>query len=165
MAACATCNHELAAGLRWCGICHTNTVNAASGKLSSPGKRLAAFMLDITIPLTALIFIFFVAGVGASTGSDAGAGIGGMLSFGLFAGYVIWALVLFGNGTTPGKKTLGMRVMREDGGSAGFGTMFIREWIGKWISGIIFRLGYLRILFDRERQGWHDKLVSTFVVE
>jgi uncharacterized RDD family membrane protein YckC len=43
--------------------------------------------------------------------------------------------------------------------------MLGREWIGKWISAVVFFLGYLWILFDPERQGWHDKLMSTWVVE
>lgn len=58
-----------------------------------------------------------------------------------------------------------MRVIKEDGTGAGFFRMLIRESIGKAISGLIFSLGYLWILFDRDKQGWHDKLVSTYVVE
>jgi len=50
--------------------------------------------------------------------------------------------------------------------NAGFFIMLIREWIGKAIiSGMIFSLGFLWILFDRDNQGWHDKLVSTYVVD
>src|SRR5690606_15441256 len=47
---------------------------------------------------------------------------------------------------------------------AGFLTMLFREWIGKWISGLIFGLGFLWILFDRDNQGWHAKIASTYVV-
>ena len=43
--------------------------------------------------------------------------------------------------------------------------MLIRELIGKAISGMILLLGFLWILFDQDNQGWHDKLVSTYVVE
>lgn len=43
--------------------------------------------------------------------------------------------------------------------------MLIREWIGKAISGLLLSLGFLWILFDRDKQGWHDKLMSTYVVE
>jgi uncharacterized RDD family membrane protein YckC len=58
-----------------------------------------------------------------------------------------------------------MTVVQESGIPAGFGRMLVREWIGKWISGIVFGLGYIWILLDKANQGWHDKLVSTFVVE
>jgi uncharacterized RDD family membrane protein YckC len=43
--------------------------------------------------------------------------------------------------------------------------MLVREIVGKTISGAVFLLGYLWILFDRERQGWHDKLANTYVVQ
>jgi uncharacterized RDD family membrane protein YckC len=117
------------------------------------------------VPFIAILIVSGVAGLGAASGSDAGAGLGGLLAIGLFIGYVVWALVLFARGTTPGKNMLGMFVMKEDGRRAGFGTMLIREWIGKLISGFVLALGFLWILFDRDNQGWHDKLVSTYVVE
>lgn len=165
MATCTACNTELTAGLRWCGMCHAHTVDASIGRLASPGKRLGAYVLDLMIPFLAFFLMFVVAGAGIGTGSEAGAGFGSLLAFALFVAYVIWALMLFAHGTTPGKKALGMRVVREDGRHAGFPVMLVREWVGKWISGILFFLGFFWILFDRDRQGWHDKLMSTYVVD
>ena len=49
--------------------------------------------------------------------------------------------------------------------SIGFGTTLLREIIGKIISSIIILLGYIWILFDGQRQGWHDKIASTYVVK
>jgi len=43
--------------------------------------------------------------------------------------------------------------------------MLFREWIGKWISALVFLAGFLWIILDKENQGWHDKLASTYVVE
>ena len=43
-------------------------------------------------------------------------------------------------------------------------TLLIREWIGKSISALVLSLGFLWILIDKENQGWHDKLMSTYVV-
>ena len=102
--------------------------------------------------------------IGGATETEAGAGIGAIIGLLLLLAYIIWALVLFARGTTPGKKVLGMRVINEDGTPAGFMTMLLREWIGKWISGLILSLGFLWILFDKDNQGWHDKLMSTYVV-
>ena len=163
MATCSSCNAEVAPGTRWCNICHTNVVNPSLGKLASPGKRLGAFVLDLVIPVAALILIVAVAGIGGATETEAGAGIGAIIGPLLLLAYIIWALVLFARGTTPGKKALGMRVIKEDGTPAGFMTMLLREWIGKWISGLILLLGFLWILFDKDHQGWHDKLMSTYV--
>lgn len=166
MAQCRSCNAEVAPGTRWCGVCRANLVNQAVGRLASPGKRLGAYFLDVLVPAVALFSILGVAGAGAAAaGGEGGMGVGILLSIVLFVGYIVWAFTLFAKGMTPGKKLLGMRVVKEDGTSAGFFTMFIREWIGKAISGLIFSLGFLWILFDRDKQGWHDKLMSTYVVE
>ncbi len=163
MVTCSSCNAEVVPGTRWCNICHTNVVNPSLGKLASPGKRLGAFVLDLVIPVTALFLMIAVAGIGGATETEAGAGLGGIIGLLVFLAYIIWALVLFARGTTPGKKVLGMRVIKEDGTPAGFMTMLLREWIGKWISGLILLLGFLWILFDKDNQGWHDKLMSTYV--
>jgi uncharacterized RDD family membrane protein YckC len=133
--------------------------------LASPGKRLGAFFLDLLIPILALLLIFIVAGLpGVITGSERGIGLSVFLGLSLLIAYDIWALVLFSRGTTPGKNLLRMRVIKEDGRRAGFLTMLIREWIGKWISGLILGLGFLWILIDRDNQGWHDKLMRTYVI-
>ena len=113
--------------------------------------------------MTAGFLIFVVAAAGSASQSGAGGG-GVVLGLLLLLGYAVWALMLFARGTTPGKKLLGMRVVREDGRPAGFFIMLIREWIGKAISSMVFSLGFIWILIDRDKQGWHDKLVSTYVV-
>ena len=33
------------------------------------------------------------------------------------------------------------------------------------ISGLIFSLGFIWVAFDGKRQGWHDKLAGTYVIE
>lgn len=165
MPTCRACNGEVQPGIRWCTICHSNLASATGGRLASPAKRLGAYVLDLVIPLTAILIMILVAGAGAATGTSGGTGIGVLVALVMLIGYAAWALTLFAKGTTPGKSMLGMRVVKEDGHVAGFGTMLVREWIGKAISGMLLSLGFLWILFDRDRQGWHDKLVSTYVVE
>jgi uncharacterized RDD family membrane protein YckC len=65
------------------------------------------------------------------------------------------------SGQTPGKRVLGVRVMRADGKRMGLGNA-LRRQVGYWISAIFF-LGFLWILFDNRRQGFHDKLAGTIV--
>lgn len=165
MATCQTCRIEIVPGSRWCSVCRTSLLNPSAGRLAPPVKRLGAFVLDLFAPVLAWFLVFSAVGVGMATGSDAALGVSGLLSLALFFGYVVWSLLLFSRGETPGKHLLGIRVIREDGQSAGFLTMLVREWVGKWISGLIFSLGFLWILLDRDKQGWHDKLMSTYVVE
>ena len=49
--------------------------------------------------------------------------------------------------------------------AAGFGSMLLRQWIGKRISSLVLGLGFIWILLDPDRQGWHDKLMTTYVVQ
>ena len=65
-------------------------------------------------------------------------------------------------GQTPGKRVLGLRVVRTDGTRLRFGNALRRE-IGYLVSYILY-LGFLWILFDNRRQGWHDKIGGTIVV-
>jgi len=70
-----------------------------------------------------------------------------------------------GRGATPGKMVMKLKVIGTDGRMPiGYGTAVIR-WIGKLISTIVIFLGHIWIIFDKEKQGWHDKIANTFVVK
>lgn len=154
MTLCPGCHSELPAGVRWCPVCHAN-VRIDTTSIASPSQRLGAHIMDLAMPVVAFLFMSGSAGVTQSS-------VVGML---LFLGYIGWALTLFARGMTPGKRLIGIRVIKESGEPAGFGTMFFREWIGKFISSLFFGLGFLWILIDKDRQAWHDKLFSTYVVQ
>ena len=63
-----------------------------------------------------------------------------------------------------GKQLLGVRVIDfRTGGPIGYGRAFIR-WIGGILSAIVLFLGYLWMLWDPERQCWHDKFAGDVVV-
>jgi uncharacterized RDD family membrane protein YckC len=65
-------------------------------------------------------------------------------------------------GQTPGKRVMGVRIIRTDGRRLNLGNVF-RRWVGYWIS-TWFLLGFLWILVDRRRMGWHDHIAGTLVV-
>jgi uncharacterized RDD family membrane protein YckC len=65
------------------------------------------------------------------------------------------------SGQTPGKRVLGVRVMRADGKRLRLGNALLRQ-VGYWVSAIFF-VGFLWILVDNKRQGFHDKLAGTIV--
>jgi uncharacterized RDD family membrane protein YckC len=67
-------------------------------------------------------------------------------------------------GQTLGKKALGIRVYDfRQGGPIGYGRGFLRQII-KYVSAIPLFLGYLWMLWDPEKQTWHDKVAGTVVV-
>jgi uncharacterized RDD family membrane protein YckC len=90
------------------------------------------------------------------------------------AGYAIGVLLSIGyfvyfeggeTGQTFGKRALGIRVYDFTGGAGpiGYGRAFVR-WLGRIVSSIPCYLGYLWMLWDKEKQTWHDKLASAVVV-
>lgn len=69
-----------------------------------------------------------------------------------------------GTGQTIGKLFCGIRVVDVDGGgSIGYGRAFVR-WFGRIISGLFLYLGYLWMLWDKDKQTWHDKMARDLVV-
>ncbi|MBT5021884.1 hypothetical protein HON01_03605, partial [Candidatus Woesearchaeota archaeon] len=83
---------------------------------------------------------------------------------GLFVGAFYFVLFWSNGGATPGKKLLGIKIVNEDGSKIDFGKAFLR-FIGYFISGMVFYLGFLWVAFDSKKQGWHDKIVNTYVVK
>jgi uncharacterized RDD family membrane protein YckC len=67
-------------------------------------------------------------------------------------------------GQTVGKRALGIRVYDfRQGGPIGYGRGLLRQ-IGKYLSAIPFGLGYLWMLWDKEKQCWQDKIAGSVVV-
>ena len=67
-------------------------------------------------------------------------------------------------GYTLGKKVMGIRVVTLSGGQVDVVKAFVRA-IGKILSGLLFCLGYLWMLWDKNSQTWHDKFAETVVVQ
>jgi hypothetical protein len=85
------------------------------------------------------------------------------VGFGWSAVYFTAFLALW-RGQTPGKKVAGVRVLRLDGKPLGWWMSFER-FGGYAASFSVGLLGFLQILWDRNRQGLHDKACETVVVK
>ena len=84
-------------------------------------------------------------------------------------GYIIWGLIVWGNGQTPALQVLGMRAWRpETNRVAGFWIMALREIPGRIINHIfgIFTLLTSFVLFvaGREHKALHDWIAGTVVL-
>lgn len=84
------------------------------------------------------------------------------LGLGWAALYFSVSLTLW-RGRTPGKRLFGIRVLQLDGRPVTWWTAFGR--FGGYAAGLATGLvGFLQILWDRNRQGLHDKIAETVVV-
>lgn len=87
-----------------------------------------------------------------------------------FFAWLILAFLYFGyfwskDGQSVGMKLTGIKVVRRDGGLQSYVRAALRGTVGYWISGLVFGLGFLWAAFDSEKEGWHDKIFDTWVVE
>ena len=70
-------------------------------------------------------------------------------------------------GQTPGDMALSIKVVDLRNGTGrpiGYGRAFIR-WLGSIVSAIPLFLGYFWMLWDSEKQTWHDKMAGSVVVD
>jgi uncharacterized RDD family membrane protein YckC len=126
---------------------------AASGPRASFFRRFGAALLDG-------ILVGIVSGI---LQAIVGRGFGSLLA--LAVGIAYYAYLEGGpTGQTLGKKALGIRVLDlRTGGPIGFSRGVIR-YFGRILSTIPLFLGYFWMLWDSEKQTWHDKLAGSVVV-
>jgi uncharacterized RDD family membrane protein YckC len=124
----------------------------ASGPRAGFWRRFAAALVDgVIVGAVSTILITVL--------KTPGEGLGILLS----VGYYVY-LEGGPTGQTLGKRALAIRVIDiETGGPIGYGRALIR-YVGRIVSAIVIYLGYLWMLWDREKQCWHDKFASDFVV-
>ena len=137
---CGSCGRDWGHGLV-CQFCGQVTGLPNGVRLSSPGKRFGAYLLEGVLIVVTLVL-----------------------------GWVIWSLIVWKDGQSPAKKILGMRVLKlQTSQRATWGTMFLREIVGKiiggFVAGITFGIFYFMLLWDKNRQELWDKIAGTIVVD
>ena len=70
----------------------------------------------------------------------------------------------YGKGQTLGMRALNIRVVKTDGSQLDLVGAFLR-YVGLFISVLCFFIGVIWAAFDAQKQGWHDKIASTYVVK
>lgn len=108
--------------------------------LANPGRRIGAFFLAIPLLIITL-------------------GIG----------YVVWGLIVWGNGQTPALQVLGMRCFRpETNRVAGFWWMALREIVGRILEDILsiitLLISLILMLTRPDRKTLHDLVAGTVVL-
>ena len=123
-----------------------------SGEAAGFWRRFAAAFIDG-------VLLGIVSGIlRAFLGTDGGTGLGTVASF------VYFTYFHGRTGQTPGDAALGIRVVDiETGEVIGYGRAFGRSLVSI-VSAIVLLLGYLWMIWDKRRQTWHDKAVSSIPV-
>ena len=129
------------------------SASGPSGPRAGFGQRLGAALIDgILVGVVGFV-------VRVAINSTLGALVSLVIGIAYF-GYLEGS----NSGQTLGKRWIGIRVIDYNtGGPIGFGRAVIR-YFGRWVSAIACLLGYFWMLWDKERQTWHDKFASDVVV-
>ena len=155
---CRNCGKQNDGNAAYCASCgqvqdsqqatsYSPEIGLDKPELASVGRRLGALSIDIVIQI-----------------------------FTLYIGWLIWGLIIFGRGQTPGKQILGIYSALTDSPelSLSWGNTFLREFVYKEIlfgillivsSGIVWILDYLWALWDGSgnSQTLHDKISRSSV--
>lgn len=117
-------------------------------------RFLAAF-LDNIILLPALVIIYALLLTVAK-------GVFSGLALLLEPAIMIYMVGKYGGG--PGKLLLGLRIIDVNNKKVGYSQAALR-YLGEIINGFTLHIGYLLIIWDKRKQGLHDKIANTAVVE
>jgi uncharacterized RDD family membrane protein YckC len=127
---------------------------ALTSERSGFWRRFAAALIDgIAVGVATTILRLIL-------GDAAGEGIGLLVAFGYYTYF-------HGRtGQTPGDAVMSIRVVDFRDGTGrpiGYGRAFLRCLVSI-VSGLVVLLGYLWMLWDSEKQTWHDKAAGSVVV-
>jgi uncharacterized RDD family membrane protein YckC len=139
-------------------------------------SRFEAFIIDLAIlSIVQLVGSAFIQAVirffRLSELADIFRTLLGNPTFNIISGSILVTLLVIGYytffwtlvGFTPGKAFLGLKIVRKNGEKVTFGRSLLR-FFAYWISAIPLFLGFLWVLWDPNRLGWHDKIAGTQVL-
>lgn len=115
-------------------------------------ERMGAAFLDIVI---VSILVGIVANIGFGLFHRPPFGL--LVALAYFAGMWTW------KGTTVGGIILNLKVVRLDNQPVTFVVALVRG-LSAALSVIVLFLGFLWIAWDKDKQGWHDRIAGTVVV-
>lgn len=144
---------------------------------SSRGRRFLAFLIDI-VPLTALTFCVFYFFLGFDVTIDnflnRSDDIAPRIAFlkerntVRDSSFIIWVFYCSIMESSQWQGTIGKHLMRikviDENGYRLSPMLSLRRNTTKILSFLVLSIGFIWILFDPKRQGWHDKIAKTYVV-
>lgn len=68
-------------------------------------------------------------------------------------------------GATPGKMALRLRIVDAKSGEPASKVQLTLRYLGYYVSSLPFCLGFLWVAIDKRKQGWHDKIAGTVVLQ
>lgn len=125
-----------------------------AGETAGFPERFGAFLIDGII----LFAVNFVVGLILP-----GQILEFLVSLAIGVGYVVYFWT--SSGQTPGKMLVGLKVVNADTGQLIDPGTAVLRYVGYLASSIALGLGFLWIIWDPKKEGWHDKIAKTRVIK
>lgn len=139
-----------------------------TGRYGGPLTRLLAVVIDSAVvsfgfTLVVAAFVFVMRLVAPDYEVPQSTGIVYGISLLVFSFFYLWvSLTIFGK--TFGKMVVGLRVVSSDGHATMRSRQTFVRVITYPLSFLVFGLGLLGVVFNPQRQAWHDRFAKTAVV-
>ncbi|MEP7020424.1 MAG: RDD family protein [Pseudonocardiales bacterium] len=108
-------------------------------ELATAGKRIGTYLVDVVLLVVTL-----------------------------FIGYLIWSLIVWSKGLTPGKQVMGLRTYHlQSQRAATWGQMFLRQVVGGIVNGILYIGFIVSVVFlftDPTRRTVPDRIAGTVIL-
>jgi hypothetical protein len=129
-----------------------DTIGVLAAEVASLERSRAALIEELRVARERRSLLDFL----RTLAEDLGLGFG-------WSGLYFTAFLVLWRGQTPGKRLMKVRVVRLDGKPMTWWSSF--ERFGGYAASIFTALlGFAQVVWDRNRQGMHDKIVETVVV-
>jgi uncharacterized RDD family membrane protein YckC len=133
---------------------------ATAAIATSDTSQKAGFWIRVVAYLIDAVLLYIVQYILGLILQDAG----GIVSLVVQIAYFVYFWSGQGGGQTVGMRVFGLRVIRTDGSALTITQAAIR-WVGLLVSFLCLAIGVIWVAFDANKQGWHDKIASTYVLK
>ncbi len=141
-------------------VSRSNPIGALATQAGTPAGlwiRLAAFLIDFAAHVGMVILLFILLNLYEAIMGPPSAFARAVLIIAYFTA-LVWIEV-----TSPGKRALGLQILRPNGSRVGLGRKFCR-FLAYTLSVLTLYIGFLMIAFRKDKRGLHDLICDTVVV-
>ncbi len=153
---CQSCGQDNPPGAQFCARCGAALIATAELHPTAVSLEYSGFWIRLGAAIIDSLIISAAAAILVRLGPS---------PFPIFVGWLYLWLLTGHWGQTLGKKLLGIKVVDQQGNIPGLSRAALREIVGKTVVGFTLGLGYLWIIWDKQKQGLHDKIASTYVIK
>ena len=141
------------------------TFETDSAVYASFGSRLVASLIDgVLILLLTFPLLYLFYGKSFFESETAATGTAGIIIQYILP-LVITMIFWRSKGATPGKMIMKLKIVDAESMEPASTGRLVLRYVGYYVSSIVLGLGFFWVIWDKKKQGWHDKMGKTVVIK